>query len=78
MNPPEEAKHPRTTIFSPEAIIGLGITIASVGVMCLLLGFAQSLREVEKATWILVPLGAVLLVIGVLATLMARTGARKK
>jgi len=78
MNPPEEAKHSRTTLFSPEAIIGLGITIASVGVMCLLLGFAQSLREVEKATWILVPLGAVLFVIGVLATLMARTGARKK
>ena len=78
MNPPAEPQRPRTSLLSSEAIIGIGLTIAAVGLMCLLLGLAQFLREVERATWILVPLGALLLILGAVATVMAQAKARRR
>ena len=58
---------------SPEAMIGTGITIAMIGLLFLLLGLAQYMREVKAATIILLPLGLLLLVAGVLAWTFARS-----
>lgn len=74
MNNPEEPQRDRPAIFTPEAIVGTGITIASLGVMFLLLGWAQMMREVEAAAWILLPIGALMLVAGGLAAAFARPG----
>lgn len=72
MNTPDEPPPARASLFTAEAIVGLGITIAALGVMLLLLGWAQVMREVEAAAWILLPIGAVMLVAGGLAAALAR------
>lgn len=74
MHTPEEPQKNRPAIFTPEAVVGTGITIASLGVMFLLLGWAQMMREVEAAAWILLPIGAVMLVAGGLAAAFAHAG----
>ncbi len=51
-------------------MIGIGITIGAIGVLFLMLGWAQHMRQVYDAAWILLPIGAVLLVVGGLATLL--------
>ncbi len=58
---------------SAEAVIGTGVTIASLGVLFLLLGCAQSMRDQEGAAWILLGIGAVMLVAGGLAAAMAQS-----
>lgn len=49
---------------SAEAIIGTGVTVAATGVLFLLLGWAQMMRDVHPASWILLALGAVCVVVG--------------
>ncbi len=61
---------------SPEAVLGTGVTLAALGVLFLLLGWAQSMRAVHSAATILLVIGAVLLALGLLTALVAR--ARKK
>ena len=58
---------------SAEAVIGTGVTIAAVGVMLLLLGWAQSMREEHTAAWIFLGIGAVMLVVGGLAAVFAHS-----
>ncbi len=73
MNPPEEQTLTRTSFISAEAIIGLGITMGAIGVLFLLLGWAQYMREVRDAAFILLPLGAVLLIVGGIATILGQS-----
>lgn len=61
---------------SPEAIIGLGVTVAWLGLLCVMLGWAQALRQVPPAAWIWLPLGAVLMVGGGLIAVLGH--ARKR
>jgi hypothetical protein len=49
---------------SAEARIGTGITIAMIGLLFVMLGWAQHMREVKEAALMLLSIGAVLLVIG--------------
>lgn len=56
---------------SPEAIIGTGVTIAALGVLFLLLGWAQAMRHVQPASGILLGIGAVCVVIGGVIAAMA-------
>ena len=49
---------------SPQAIIGLGVTVAWLGLLCLMLGWAEALRQVPAAARIWLPLGAVLMIGG--------------
>ncbi len=58
---------------SAEAIVGTGVTIAALGVLCLLLGWAQWMRQVHSVGMTLLTIGAVLFVIGVVATTFARS-----
>jgi len=72
MNSPEESTPARTSFLSAEAMVGIGITIAMSGLLFVMLGWAQHMREVKEAAWILLPLGAVLIVLGVFAALAGR------
>ena len=62
---------------SAEAIVGTGITIAAIGVLFLMLGWAQHMREVYGAAWILLMIGAVLFVLGAVAALLGRSGRKR-
>jgi hypothetical protein len=49
---------------SPEAVIGIGITVAELGLLSLLLGWAEVMRSVPEIAWIWLVLGTVLFVLG--------------
>jgi len=74
MNKPDESPRPRSFSVSPEALVGIGMTLFSLGVLVLLLGLAQWMRQVYGASMILLIIGAVLFVAGGLTALMARPG----
>lgn len=61
---------------SPESMIGTGITIASLGLLGLLLGWAQQMRRVPQWAMVWFALGAVLAIVGLL--IVAIAGARKR
>lgn len=63
---------------SPEAIVGIGITIAELGILCLLLGWAERMRSVPKVARIWLVLGAALFLLGGLAAISvgSRNGRR--
>ena len=61
---------------SAEAMIGTGVTIAAMGVLFLLLGWAQSMRQEHGAAWILLGIGAVMLVVGGMAAVFGSSGNR--
>jgi hypothetical protein len=71
MNDSENTPQSRIPMISPEAIIGIGITIAELGVLCLLLGWAEYMRSVPAIAWIWIPLGIVLVVVGGFAAVFA-------
>ena len=77
MNTPEEPSRQRTASMSPEAIIGLGITVAWLGLLCVMLGWAQWLRHVPSAAWIWLPLGGVLMIAGGLAAFIGQSRKQK-
>lgn len=72
MNSPEPT--PRSSFLSAEAMIGIGMTIASLGVLFLLLGWAQWMRQVHDAAVILLGIGGVMFVLGAIGALMGRSG----
>jgi hypothetical protein len=71
MNSSEKPR--RMSMISSEALVGIGITIAGLGVLCLLLGCAEQMRSVPKIAFIWLALGAVLVIAGILTTLLARS-----
>jgi hypothetical protein len=58
-------------MISDEAIIGIGITIAELGLLCLMLALAEHLRSVPKIALVWLALGAVLVILGGLAAAFA-------
>jgi hypothetical protein len=54
-------------MISSEAMIGIGITIAELGFLCLMLALAEWLRSLPKIAFIWLALGAVLVIVGGLA-----------
>lgn len=73
-NVPEKSNRARSFSISVEAIIGIGVTIGSLGLLCLLLGWAQMMRGVTSAMAIWIPLGAVLFLLGAVVAAIAWTG----
>ena len=61
---------------SAEAVVGTGITIASIGLLFLMLGWAQYMREVRDAAFILLVIGAVLFVAGCIGTMIGQSRKR--
>jgi hypothetical protein len=78
MNTDENPRRSRGPLLSPEAIIGIGITVAELGVLCLLLGWAEHMRSVPTIAWTWLVLGAALFVLGGLAALSARPKDRRR
>ena len=77
MNTPDDKPRPRSSLMSAEAIVGTGITILSLGVLVLLLGWAQYMRQVHDAAHILLIVGAVMFVLGAVGALLGRSGKRR-
>lgn len=77
------AKKPRrfgipTISISSEALVGIGITVAELGILCLLLGVAEHFRSVPKIALIWLALGAVLVILGGLTAISARSRDRRR
>ena len=64
MNASEKPRQFGIPMISPEAIIGIGITIAELGLLCLMLALAEHLRSVPKVALVWFALGAVLVIVG--------------
>ncbi|MGZ4967236.1 MAG: hypothetical protein ACXWFY_07960 [Chthoniobacterales bacterium] len=71
MNPSDQSPT-RKTSMSGEAMIGTGITIWAFGILFLLLGWAQHIRQVKGASFTLLVIGAVLFVFGGLIALAGK------
>jgi hypothetical protein len=57
---------------SGEAMIGLGITIAALGVLFLLLGWAQHMRAAHDSVPVLLGIGGVMFVLGLIICMMSK------
>lgn len=77
MNPSKIPNRPETAAISSEALVGLGITIAALGLLGLLLGLAQHMRSVPGAAMVLLGLGAGLVVLGIIIVAAARAAKRR-
>ena len=64
--------HREAGAISAEALVGLGITIGALGLLCLLLGWAEKMRAVEKISVLWLSVGAVMVVLGGIMAVMAR------
>ena len=78
MNDSEKSPVTAPRFISAEAIIGIGITVAEFGVLCLLLGWAEHMRQVPAVAWMWLALGVVLVVVGGLAALFAWSKDRRR
>ena len=77
MNTSENPPRPRRLSLSPEALLGIGVTIAGLGLLGLLLGWAEYMRSVPAAAMVWLPLGAILFVIGAVMALGASKSRRR-
>ncbi|HVF71567.1 MAG TPA: hypothetical protein VM940_08160 [Chthoniobacterales bacterium] len=65
--------HAEGGAMSAEALIGLGITVGSLGLLCLMLGWAQHMRSVQQSAVLWLSAGAILVVVGVVLTVVSRS-----
>ena len=75
MNAPKQLARPENAAMSAEALIGLGITIAALGLLGLLLGWAQHMRSVPESATLWLAIGAGCVVLG--GIIAAASRARK-
>jgi hypothetical protein len=61
---------------SPEALIGLGITIGALGLLGLLLGWAQQMRSVPQSAMLWLSVGGACVILGVIIAVAARAKKR--
>ena len=78
MTPSEKPAQRQLLAISSEAMIGIGITVASLGLLGLLLGWAQLMRAVPNIALVWFVLGAVLTVGGILIVLFAKVRKRRR
>ena len=77
MNAPKIWNRTEAAAISSEALVGLGITIAALGLLGLLLGWAQHMRSVPGAAMVLSGLGAGSVVLGIIVAAAARAAKRR-
>jgi hypothetical protein len=65
-------------MISCEAIIGIGITVAELGLLCLMLALAEHLRSVPKVASVWLALGVVLVIVGGLTAAFASSKRRRR
>lgn len=73
MNLSQKPRRSEKAVISAEALVGLGITIAALGLLGLLLGWAQQMRSVPGSATLWFGLGAGLVILGGIVTAAART-----
>jgi hypothetical protein len=64
MNASEKPRWLGIPMISSEALLGIGITVAELGILCLLLGWAEYMRSVRQIAMIWAGLGIVLVITG--------------
>ncbi len=69
MNQPDPMPPTRSSKLSREAMVGLGITIGTFGVLFLLLGCAQTMRHQAGSAMILLVIGGVMFIVGAITAL---------
>jgi uncharacterized membrane protein YedE/YeeE len=72
MNASKTSNRSETAAISSEALTGLGIAIGALGVLGLLLGWAQQMRSVPDGAMLWLGIGAVGVVIGGMIAAAAR------
>jgi glucan phosphoethanolaminetransferase (alkaline phosphatase superfamily) len=72
MNALKTTNRSETAAISSEALIGLGITIGALGLLGLMLGWAQHMRSVPDNAMLWLVLGAGCVVLGVIIAAAAR------
>lgn len=72
MNAPKATNRSETAAISSEALIGLGITIGALGLLGLMLGWAQHMRSVPENAMLWFVLGAGCVVLGGIIASAAR------
>jgi len=68
MNASEKPRRSVIAMMSSEALVGLGITVAELGFLCLMLAWAEQMRSVPKIALVWFVLGVILVIIGGLTT----------
>jgi flagellar motor component MotA len=72
MSAPKTSNRSETAAISSEALVGLGITIAALGLLGLLLGLAQHMRSVPDGAMLGLGIGAAMVVLGGIIAAAAR------
>jgi flagellar motor component MotA len=72
MSAPKTSNRSETAAISSEALVGLGIAIAALGLLGLLLGLAQHMRSVPEGAMLGLGIGAAMLVLGGIIAAAAR------
>jgi len=72
MNASKTSNRSETAAISSEALTGLGITIGALGLLGLLLGWAQQMRSVPDGAMLWVGIGAGCVVVGGMIAAAAR------
>ena len=78
MNASEKPRWFGIPMISSEALLGIGITVAELGLLCLLLASAEYLRSVRKIALIWAALGIVLVIAGGLTAAVPRFRERRR
>jgi len=72
MHAPKIPNRSETAVISPEALVGLGITIGALGLLGLLLGLAQHMRSVPDGAMLWFGIGGSFVVLGGMIAAAAR------
>jgi hypothetical protein len=72
MHAPKIPNRSETAAISPEALVGLGITIGALGLLGLLLGWAQHMRSVPDGAMLWFGIGGGFVVLGGMIAAAAR------
>ena len=72
MNASEKPRRFGISSISSEALVGIGITLAEIGLLGLLLGWAEHMRGLPKFAFPWLAFGAVLVVVGVFISVSGR------
>jgi hypothetical protein len=78
MNASEKPRRFAIPMISSEALLGIGITVAELGILCLLLGCAEYMRSVRRIALIWAALGIVLVIVGGLTAAVPRFRERRR
>jgi hypothetical protein len=77
MNAPKKPDQSGIVGISGEALIGIGITIAALGLLCLLLGTAEHFRSVPTVAVVWFAFGAGMVVLGSIIAVAGRARRRR-